>query len=79
MPVRNGCPGGGKLMPRTLAWNWATDWGMMGEACGEVGGAFQVLFLLCRFMYDLCMIFGPTYIVKLRINTGDSGALCRYV
>ena len=32
-----------------------------------------------RFMYDSCMIFSPTYIVKLRINTGDLRNSCRYV
>ena len=35
--------------------------------------------ILCRFMYDSCMIFGATYIAKLRINTGGSSVLCRYV
>ena len=31
------------------------------------------------FMYDSCMIFDPTYILKLRINTGALSILCRYV
>ena len=33
----------------------------------------------CRIMYDSCRIFSPSYIAKLRINTGVASGLCRNV
>ena len=38
---------------------------------------YAQLTLRVRFVLDSCRIFVPSYIVKLRINTGFTGHLCR--
>ena len=40
---------------------------------------YQVLGCKIYLVYDLCRIFDPSYIAKLRINTGITDDLCRNV